>query len=347
MYPAGELMDPNNIPTGAAPTNSLVASATSIASGQSVTLTPTSSGASYNYIDNAGFVRGPVVVNPTVTTTYTLYSNNAYGSTASTPVTVTVGTNPAPTIAFNPIGTQTYGEAPFTVAATSNSSGAMTYSVLSGGATISGQTVTLTSAGLVTLQVSQAATSSYTAGTATTSFTVNGTTPTISFSIAPQTYPESPFTITATSTSPGAITYAIASGPATIAGNTLTLTGAGSVTVTANQAASSNYNAAAASATFTVTGAAPPPVPTAPQTILFNPLPNFAHGASYQLTARTTSGQPVTYAVTDGSGFASITGNVLTVSTSGGSVTVQASSPVDPTGGYAAATPVSRSFTAQ
>jgi hypothetical protein len=50
-------------------------------------------GASYSYIENAGFVRGPVTVRPAVTTTYTLHSSNAYGSTASKPVTVVVSTN--------------------------------------------------------------------------------------------------------------------------------------------------------------------------------------------------------------------------------------------------------------
>ena len=47
---------------------------------------------------------------------------------------------------------QTYGAAPFTVAATSNSTGAFTYSVVSGPAAISGATVTLTGTGTVVLQ---------------------------------------------------------------------------------------------------------------------------------------------------------------------------------------------------
>ncbi|HET9087350.1 MAG TPA: hypothetical protein VFN53_07500 [Acidobacteriaceae bacterium] len=77
----------------------------------------------------------------------------------------------APTINFA-VGTQTYGEAPFAVSATSNSTGAITYSVVSGPATISGSTATLTGAGTVTLQASQAAAGYYTAGTQTATFTV-------------------------------------------------------------------------------------------------------------------------------------------------------------------------------
>jgi pectin methylesterase-like acyl-CoA thioesterase len=106
---------------------------------------------------------------------------------------------------------------------------------------------------------------------------------------------------------------------------------------TATTLGSNNYIIAPANSSFTVSGGAP-------QSILFAPLPNFAHGASYQLTARTTSGLPVTYSVT--SGNASVSGGTLTV-TGTGPVTVQASQGTDPTGDYAPATPVSASFTAQ
>ncbi len=90
MFPKGPVMDAANVPKGRPPENSLSASATRIRPGESVTLVPRAIGASYSYIDNAGFVRGPVTVQPGATTTYTLRSNNAYGSTASQPVTVVV-----------------------------------------------------------------------------------------------------------------------------------------------------------------------------------------------------------------------------------------------------------------
>ena len=67
-----------------------------------------------------------------------------------------------PTISFT-VSNQTYGAAPFAVAATSNSTGAFTYSVVSGPATITGSTVTLTGAGTVVLQASEAADSNYAA----------------------------------------------------------------------------------------------------------------------------------------------------------------------------------------
>jgi hypothetical protein len=93
------------------------------------------------------------------------------------------------------------------------------------------------------------------------------------------------------------------------------------------------------SSTFVILGGSP-------QSIIFLPLPNFAHGGSYQLTARTTSGLPVSYTVTVGNSIASVSGSTLTV-TGTGTVTVQATQSTDPTGDYAAAVPVSSSFTAQ
>src|ERR1019366_2805562 len=57
----------------------------------------------------------------------------------------------SPTLVFASIPAQTYGNAPFTVSATSASSGAVTYTVTSGPATISSSTVTITGAGTVVL----------------------------------------------------------------------------------------------------------------------------------------------------------------------------------------------------
>jgi hypothetical protein len=56
--------------------------------------------------------------------------------------------------------------------ASSNSSGAITYSLVSGPATISGNTITTTGTGTVTVQASPVAAGNYTAATAQTSFTV-------------------------------------------------------------------------------------------------------------------------------------------------------------------------------
>lgn len=81
------------------------------------------------------------------------------------------GTVP-PALSFSAIPPETYGNPPFSVSATSASNGAVTYSVVSGPATITGSTVTLTGVGTVVLNANQAASGYYVAATATTSFTV-------------------------------------------------------------------------------------------------------------------------------------------------------------------------------
>jgi hypothetical protein len=88
----GTIYTPANVPTGPSPTiSSFTANPTSISAGQPVTLSWSVSNSEYNIIDpTAGPVRGSsVVINPTTTTTYTLYSTNQFGrSTATATVTV-------------------------------------------------------------------------------------------------------------------------------------------------------------------------------------------------------------------------------------------------------------------
>jgi hypothetical protein len=153
------------------------------------------------------------------------------------------------------------------------------------------------------------------------------------------------------SCSAGVVGYQYTDGPATVfsstpTGTTTAARNSPANTYTATPLSSSlaltpfgtaSYAVTPANTTFAISGGAP-------QSIIFPPLPNFTHGASYQLTARSTSGLPVTYSVTAGS--ASVSGSTLTV-TGTGLITVQASQSIDPTGDYAAATPVARSFTAQ
>jgi hypothetical protein len=82
----------SNYPTGSAPTiSSFAASAAHVSSGGSVTLSWTSTSADYEIVTpGLGAVRGTsATVNPTATTTYTLYETNQYGRTSAT-VTVNV-----------------------------------------------------------------------------------------------------------------------------------------------------------------------------------------------------------------------------------------------------------------
>jgi hypothetical protein len=209
-----------------------------------------------------------------------------------------------PNLSFTSIANPTWGAAPFAVPATSDSPGAITYAVTSGPATISGSTVTLTGAGTVTLTASQAASGNYSTATASTSFTVEPATPSLSFVPIPgKTYGAAPFTVSASSASPGAVTYSVTSGPATISGSTVTLTGVGTVVLQASQAADGVYAASTASTSFLVSPATP--------TLAFAAIANPVYGtAPFTVSATSASPGTVTYAVT--SGPAVISGNTVT-----------------------------------
>ena len=89
-------------------------------------------------------------------------------------VTITV-TKANQTITFPTIATHTYGDAPFALSATASSGLSITYTVVSGPATVSGSTLTLTAGGTVTVSAAQAGNASYNAATSVNqTFNVNG-----------------------------------------------------------------------------------------------------------------------------------------------------------------------------
>jgi hypothetical protein len=159
----------------------------------------------------------------------------------------------SPTISFS-VPNHTYGDAPFPVSASSNSTGAIAYSVVNGPATVSGSTVTLTGAGTVVLQASQSASGNYAAATQNATFAVAAASQAITFPApaSPITYGAAPVSLSASSSSGLTVTFSVLSGPASVSGSTLTITGAGTVVVAADQAGNSNY-AAATEVTHSVT----------------------------------------------------------------------------------------------
>src|SRR5205807_2075882 len=96
----------------------------------------------------------------TLSVQFTPTDSNYAPSSAS----VTLQVNQASqTITFPPIPTQTYGTGPIALSATGSSALSVTYSVLSGPATVSGNLLTTTGAGSVTIQASQAGNINYAA----------------------------------------------------------------------------------------------------------------------------------------------------------------------------------------
>ena len=182
----------------------------------------------------------------TLTATFTPTDTTTY-KTATATATLTVN-QASQTISLTPPASPvTYGVSPITLAASGGSSGdAVTFSV-TGPATLSGNTLTITGAGTVTVTASQAGNTNYTAATSVTAtLSVNQASQTISFTppASPVTYGVSPITLAASGGSSGnAVTFSV-TGPATLSSNTLTITGAGTVKVTASQAGNTNYTAA-------------------------------------------------------------------------------------------------------
>jgi hypothetical protein len=268
----------------------------------------------YSVVSGPGTISGSTVTLTAAGNAVLLASQSAAGNyTAGTQTAAFVVGAVSPTITFT-APNQTYGNAPFTVSATSNSTGAITYSMVSGPATISGSTVTLTGAGTVYLTATQAAAGNYIVGNQIANFTVAPATPAIAFIAPNHAYGDSPFAVSATSNSTGTITYSVMSGPATISGSTVTVTGAGTVVLQASEAASANYTTATQTATFTVAAIAP--------TITFT-VPNHANGdAPFAVSATSNSTGAIAYSVV--SGPATLSGSTVTL-TAAGTVVLQAS----------------------
>jgi hypothetical protein len=261
---------------------------------------------------------------------------------AATPVSQTIVVSQASqTITFTGLPsatTYTSPNATYTLNASATSGLPITYGV-TGPATISGTTLTITGAGTVVVTASQTGNTNYLAATPVSqTIVVSQASQTITFTGLPSattyTSPNATYTLNASATSGLPITYGV-TGPATVSGTTLTITGAGTVVVTASQTGNTNYLAATpVSQTIVVSQAS--------QTITFTGLPSAttytSPNATYTLNASATSGLPITYGVT---GPATVSGTTLTI-TGAGTVVVTASQPGNTN--YLAATPVSQTI---
>lgn len=254
-------------------------------------------------------------------------TDNAGATTTSTPVNITVGMSNQ-TIAFDAIPDKTYGDAPFTVSATASSGLPVTFSIVSGPATISGSTVTITGVGSVTIRASQAGDANNNAAPdVDRSFNVVKGSATITLSNLSQTYDGTATPVTATTDPVGLSGLSI-----TYNGSASVPTNAGSYSIVASLV-NDNYIASDASGTLTIGKAA--------QTITFNPIENKTYGdASFAVSASSSSGLPVSFSIV--SGPATIAGSTITLN-GASAANVRASQ--NGNENYSAATDVDRSFT--
>jgi len=163
------------------------------------------------------------------------------------------------TITFGPLSNKTYGDLPFTVSATASSGLAVSFSIVSGPATISGNTVTIIGAGTVTVRASQGGNENYNpAPDVDQSFTVTAarenTTTVVTSSVNPSVFGQSvTFTATVSSgvgTPTGTVSFKDgatnlgsgtlnASGQATFTTSSLSV---GSHSITAEYSGDANFN---------------------------------------------------------------------------------------------------------
>ena len=289
--------------------------------------------------------------------TCTIQASQAGNGTwaAAAPVSRSFAVNGEPqTIAFNTPGTQTVGT-PLTLSATATSGlpvsfTSQTASVCTvSGTTATGFTASFVTAGTCTIQATQAGNSTWAAATPVSrSFTVNAAPlrpQTITFTAPGTQAVGTPLTLSATASSGLPVSFASQTASiCTVSGSTATVfianfVTSGTCTVQATQAGNSVWaSATPVSQSFTVN--------PGPQTITFTAPGPQTVGTPLPLSATASSGLPVS--------FASQTTSVCTVSgtpatsfvatfVTAGTCTIQASQAGN--GTWAAATPVSRSFT--
>jgi hypothetical protein len=261
-------------------------------------------------------------------------------------VTACVVTPIAQTITFVPIPNHTACDTSFTVNPTASSGLPVTLTVTSGPAIISGNIVTLTGAGSVTLQATQAGNGTFSsAAPVSQTFAVTGA-PTITnvpLTAAGTFGTPFSFAISASGTTTGFTAFNLPPGlflnPVTgvISGTPTRDNNTTFVTLTATNG---TCGSPPVYLIITIGTGSTTVVPPIPQTITFDPIPGHtACDSSFMVNPTASSGLPVTLAVT--SGPAIISGNTVII-TGPGSVTLQATQAGN--GTYASATPVSQTF---
>jgi hypothetical protein len=293
------------------------------------TATPSGVRSTLSVISGPATVRGSTLTLTgagVVTVAASVPGDKNNGPAATAPVSFMVSKATQNISPFETIKTKTYGSKPFKVKVpTSDSKLPVVLSVLSGPATVSGDTVTVTGVGDVTLAANQVGNGNYTpASQVTTTFSVQKATQTISFKApAVQTFGNNPFLLTATASSGLPIRYVSSNtNVASVSGSVVTIMGAGSSMITAYQDGDDLYNSTQLSLPapgLTVKKAAQTIQVVSPSTVTFRP-----GMQPIQLTATSSSGTPVTFARR--SGNATVTTDGLLTLTGKGAVSITATS---------------------
>jgi hypothetical protein len=249
--------------------------------------------------------------------------NGNYAAAPDVPRQLTVN-KASQTVTLNAIPAKTYGDAPFTVSATSSTGLPVTYSSSKPSvATVNGNVVTIVGAGTASIIATQAGNSNYNAASNGKALTVAKATQTITFGQLPgKNYGDAPFNLSATSSSGLPITYVSSvKTVATVTGNIVKIVGVGSTTITATQPGNLNYMAA-------ISMNQPLVVSKGNPVITFDPLPDKNFGdPAFTLNATSTSTAAITFNSSDIT-IAKISTKTVTM-LKAGTVTITASQPAN------------------
>uniref|UniRef100_A0A6C0IEZ6 BIG2 domain-containing protein n=1 Tax=viral metagenome TaxID=1070528 RepID=A0A6C0IEZ6_9ZZZZ len=231
---------------------------------------------------------------------------NYYKTSSDALVTVAQAT---PSLSVAIIPTKTYGDDPFNLDVSSNSTGTYIYSSSDTSVAIVDESgiVTIVGKGVIDITITQEASGNYSQGKAVVGLTVIGESPTITVGGAPftKTYGDDPFNLDVFSNSTG--TYIYSSSDTSVAivdeSGIVTIVGKGVIDITITQEASGNYSQGKAVVGLTVTQAT--------QIITVESSFNKTYGvdSSFNLDASCNTGLPLTYTSDDS--------NIATVSSSG------------------------------
>jgi uncharacterized protein YjdB len=244
----------------------------------------------------------------TTTITASQAGNEAYG--AATPVNRLLTVTKVPQqISFDALAAKTINSTPFDVTASSTSGLPVSFASSNPSvATISGNTITIVSAGTTTITASQAGNATYSAAESVDRvLIVEKLSQEITFEAIPQKFVNSSaFPLSASASSGLPVSFS-SSNPsvATVSGNMVTIVASGTTTITATQAGNNTYQAKSIDRLLIVN--------KFPQTIFFELLPakQFTD-ATFTLTATTSSGLPIIFQSTNPS-VATVSGNVVTI----------------------------------
>jgi endoglucanase len=234
---------------------------------------------------------GPNAITPVLADPKSRLGN--YNATV-TPGTLTI-TPISNSISFTPIAAQTYGAAPLTLSATATSGQAVTFVLVSGPASLSGSTLTISGAGTVTVSAKQNASGPYASAVSSQSFVVAPAPLTVAVQNATRVANiENPaFSSTVTGLVNGDLASSLL---ITYTTNAFIGSPAGTYPISATVSSASNYSVTVTPGTLTVT--------TAPATIAWSNPIAIVYGTplnSIQLNATATPALTLTYSPPAGS----------------------------------------------